>query len=114
MTYYDYLDRELEKVQELCKPYGFKAYLRFDELHIDTRREGWYFVPSQDNKEIIRLMHRNASYSMMNLRKERYHKQFSRKISYEDLLEYISDHEKYRYEDSETVLLFSKLQECVS
>ena len=40
----DFYETELKKVQKCCNKYGYHAFLRFDELHIRSKFESWYFM----------------------------------------------------------------------
>ena len=100
MTLYD---EELLKVQECCKKYGYKAFLRFDEIHIRTVYESWFFVPNTQGT--MKLMHGNT----MGLGCEHWHKQFVRAhMEYEDLIQYIHEHEAAKYKNAHIQFTFSK------
>ena len=43
--YENFEERELRKIQAECDRYGYHAFLQFDEIHIRTKGEEWYFVP---------------------------------------------------------------------
>lgn len=44
--YENFEERELRKIQAECDRYGYHAFLQFDEIHIRTKGEEWYFVPA--------------------------------------------------------------------
>lgn len=80
------IDEEYEKVKAVCEKYGFECILRFDEIYIKTAYESWYFIHS--STKIITLMHGNG----MGRYPNGYHVQFSRPMSYEDMVTYIREH----------------------
>lgn len=41
--YENFEERELRKIQAECDRYGYHAFLQFDEIHIRTKGEEWYF-----------------------------------------------------------------------
>lgn len=86
-------EQEVKKVQEICDRYGYQAYAAFDEIYIKTKYELWRFMPSQDNREPIRLMHQG----ILTNKKDPWHKQFSKKLTYQQLVQYVKEHEEYRY-----------------
>lgn len=85
------IEEEFRKVEKLCKKYGYRCYLRFDEIVIQSKCESWYFVPTENG--FIRLMHGNS----MGQNSNHYHKQFDRKLTYGEILTYINEHEKAKY-----------------
>lgn len=106
----DYVE-ELEKVQAVCKQYGYRAYLQFNQIHIITKWEAWYFVPVELGT--IKLMHGNSIGQVQR----GYHRQFyGRKLSYEQLLTYVYEHESAKYMDKRMDFSFTKTggMKCVS
>ena len=85
--YRKFNEEVLREVKQECKKYNYCAELRFNEIHIQTKFESWYFVPNESG--IIKLMHGNTIGHIS----ERFHKQFSRKMSYKDMVQYIHEHE---------------------
>ena len=75
-NYRKFNEEVLREVKQECKKYNYCAELRFNEIHIQTKFESWYFVPNECG--IIKLMHGNTIGHIS----ERFHKQFSRKMSY--------------------------------
>ena len=53
----DFYETELKKVQKCCNKYGYHAFLRFDELHIRSKFESWYFIPNEFGG--MKVMHWN-------------------------------------------------------
>lgn len=84
----------MKEVSSLCDRYGYTCFQRFDEIHIVTRCEAWYFVPRTD--DIIKLMHGNQ----LGQKPNGYHKQFSRKMNYKELFVYITEHAQGKYSGS--------------
>ena len=70
--YRKFNEEVLREVKQECKKYNYCAELRFNEIHIQTKFESWYFVPNECG--IIKLMHGNTIGHIS----ERFHKQFSR------------------------------------
>lgn len=93
---------ELAKLKAECRKFGYKAFLRFGELHIRTRFEAWYFFPNDNG--CIKLMHGNT----IGPEPERYHKQFSRKMNYHQLVCYIHEHEEAKYAGKAVNFTFTK------
>lgn len=54
----DFYETELKKVQKCCNKYGYHAFLRFDELHIRSKFESWYFIPNEFGG--MKVMHWNG------------------------------------------------------
>lgn len=92
----------LKEVEKECRKYNYHAELRFDEIHIQTKFESWYFVPNENG--IIKLMHGNTVGHVS----EKFHKQFSRKMSYKDMIQYIHEHETAKYTNNVFVFTFTK------
>lgn len=88
--YENFEERELRKIQAECDRYGYHAFLQFDEIHIRTKGEEWYFVPANIHGGMITLMHRSSGIQ------DKYHRQFQRRLSYEQLIDYVHEHEQYR------------------
>lgn len=91
-----------QEIKNLCRQYGYKTFTRFDQIHIITRCEAWYFVPSENG--IIKLMHGNSLGQIQN----GYHKQFSRKMTYEEMFIYIHEHECSKYSLKKIDFTFTK------
>ena len=87
--YENFEERELRKIQAECDRYGYHAFLQFDEIHIRTKGEEWYFVPANIHGGMITLMHRSSGIQ------DKYHRQFQRRLSYEQLIDYVHEHEQY-------------------
>lgn len=73
--YENFEERELRKIQAECARYGYHAFLQFDEIHIRTKGEEWYFVPANIHGGMITLMHRSSGIQ------DKYHRQFQRRKS---------------------------------
>ena len=91
--YENFEERELRKIQAESDRYGYHAFLQFDEIHIRTKGEEWYFVPANIHGGMITLMHRSSGIQ------DKYHRQFQRRLSYEQLIDYVHEHEQYRFTD---------------
>lgn len=87
------IEEEFHKIETLCKKYDYKAFLRFEQVHIITKCEAWYFIPRENG--LIKLMHGNS----LGQYQTNYHRQFYRFMSYEDLLIYISEHEESKFKE---------------
>lgn len=72
--YENFEERELRKIQAECDRYGYHAFLQFDEIHIRTKGEEWYFVPANIHGGMITLMHRSSGIQ------DKYHRQFQRQL----------------------------------
>lgn len=96
----------LEEVKNECKSYGYDAFLRFNEIHIRTKFESWYFEFNEDG--MIKLMHGNY-YGKECMK---WHKQFSRKITIPQLFIYIHEHETAKFSDTFVDFTFTKNGAC--
>lgn len=95
--------QEFSKVEAACLKYGYRAFLRFDEIHIVSRCEAWYFIPNESG--LIKLMHGNT----MGQNPNGYHRQFyGRQMTYTELLTYINEHERGKYSNTKPVFTFTK------
>ncbi len=101
-NYRNFNETVLKEVEQECRKYNYHAELRFDEIHIRTKFESWYFVPNENG--IIKLMHGNT----VGHFSERFHTQFSRKMSYKDMVQYIHEHETAKYTNNVFVFTFTK------
>lgn len=101
-NYRNFNETVLKEVKQECRKYNYHAELRFDEIHIRTKFESWYFVPNENG--IIKLMHGNT----VGHFPERFHTQFSRKMSYKDMVQYIHEHETAKYTNNVFVFTFTK------
>lgn len=101
-NYRKFNEEVLREVKQECKKYNYCAELRFNEIHIQTKFESWYFVPNECG--IIKLMHGNTIGHIS----ERFHKQFSRKMSYKDMVQYIHEHETSKYTNHVFTFTFTK------
>ena len=45
--YRKFNEEVLREVKQECKKYNYCAELRFNEIHIQTKFESWYFVPNE-------------------------------------------------------------------
>lgn len=93
ITEEDYETQELTKIQEECSKYGYKASLQFGEIHIKTKFEYWYFNISPNSNGCIKLMHGNG----IGADPRGYHKQFTRKMDYHGVVQYVHEHEMAKY-----------------
>lgn len=84
------MDETLILYQKLCFQYGYSVYQMFNRLYIKTRYEQWYIQKSND---WITLYHKNQN----DCKKDSYHKQFCKKINDKDTIDYIHNHEIFRF-----------------
>lgn len=103
-SYDEFNEKELNKIQTECSKYGYHAFLQFDQIHIRTKGEEWYFVPENIRNGVITLMHRSSGIQ------DKYHRQFQRRISYSDLIKYVHEHEQYRFTDYHYAVYLGKYQ----
>jgi len=96
------INEEYTKVSRLCEKYKYNCFLRFNEIHIISKYEAWYLIPKENG--VISLYHGNSIGQIQN----GYHRQFSRKLTYEDILIYISEHENSKYKGKRTDFTFTK------
>lgn len=87
--YNQLLEKSFEDAKKYCEKYGLRCELIFDEIHIYTNFEEFYFIPEMGEK--INLMHRDGILG------SKFHQQFYKKISIYELVKYIDHHTKYKY-----------------
>nr|WP_303181810.1 hypothetical protein [Lachnoclostridium phocaeense] len=88
------MNQEITKLEKLCNKYGYQVSVRFDTVYIRTLCESWYFeLPTLEETGMVKLYHGNSFGNVS----ERYHKQFTRKITMAQLVTYIHDHELAKY-----------------
>ena len=95
---------EFEKLKKACQRYGYKATFEFGTFYIKTKFESWKFEPSLTG--LIRLYHKNSTIHLNQ--KNEWHRQFKRHMSYNQLVDYLNEHENSRYVDSMTPFTFTK------
>lgn len=93
---------ETEKVKEICSEYGYKVFEQFGCIHIRTIFEAWYIVVHENG--CITLMHGNG----FGPHPHGWHKQFSRKMTYDKAVQYIKQHEDAKYRGLNVNFTFTK------
>lgn len=81
----------LHQVKTQCDLYGYHAYLCFNTIIINSRFESWKFEVT--NSSLIKLYHGSGP----GHAPERYHYQFSGRLTAEQLITYIHQHEIAKY-----------------
>jgi hypothetical protein len=86
-------------IKPFCDKYGYKVTERFGEVHIKTKYEEWYFDENEHEDANVILHHRNEFIGKRgnNKRYSEYHKQFSAKMTPEELIEYLHQHETAKF-----------------
>lgn len=89
------IDEELveevyDRTKAACEKYQYKCTRVFDEIHIKTFYEEWFFVPAAEK---IRLMHAGV-YGRSGAT---YHEQFRKEITPEEIVRYVHKHELAKY-----------------
>lgn len=97
-----YEEEIFDEVTKECKKYGYSCQLSFDRIVIISKYEAWYFVPKEHG--FIKLMHGDT----LGTKPSRYHKQFCRKLTIEQIIRYIHEHEVAKFEGKKIVFSFSK------
>lgn len=95
-------NNEIDSISQECMRYGYRVFRRFNQLHIRTRFEAWYFIPKGNG--CIQLMHGNGC----GFEPQGWHKQFSRKMDYHGLIQYIHEHEIAKYCGKHVDFTFTK------
>lgn len=94
------LDDVIYEVKKCCNQYNYDCVQKDNRIHIYSRYEAWYFTFNMDNQVV--LYHGSS----MGRYPKSYHKQFTRRISIKELVEYINQHENYRYLNCEREFVF--------
>ena len=87
--YNEFLNDTFEKVKQHCDRYGLRCSLIFDQIHIYTRLEEFYFIPNPEGK--VKLMHKDGILGTT------FHEQFNKKKSLSEIVYYINRHTEYKY-----------------
>lgn len=85
------MEQILIGLNDLSYKYSYRIYEQFGRMYIETKFEKWYLEINQ--RGIVTLYHRNTLSKNCN----QYHRQFKRKITAIDLIEYLHNHETFRY-----------------
>lgn len=88
--YNQFLEETYQKTERYCDKYGLKCSLVYDQIHIYTVYEDFYFIP--DSSGMVRLMHRSGMLG------DKYHQQFYKKMSVYEVVRYVMNHTRFRYE----------------
>lgn len=81
----------IDELKLLCDTYNYSIKEKYGLIYISTKYEKWYFTMTQTG--MIRLYHQNGFKKQCS----DYHKQFTRKMNLKSLVDYIHQHEIYRY-----------------
>lgn len=90
----EYVLKVFEEIKEHCDKYNLRCKLIFDEIHIYTLFEEFYFVPIEGHK--TKLMHKNQI-MYGNRKGPEYHEQFRWWITPEGIVDFIRRHSNYKY-----------------
>ena len=88
---------EIREIESLALKYGIMCDVKLGVVFLRTVCEEFYFTLNDSGS--IRLMHRNTVNKSNKTLKfsHEYHHQFTRKMTYEELMKYIVNHTKSRY-----------------
>lgn len=81
----------MDVLQTECDKYGYKCEDIFGTIYISSKFEHWSFKPYREGN-YIKLMHQNP-YG----KKIEWHKQFTEKLTYVQLVRYIYEHEHAKF-----------------
>lgn len=88
----DEREKRMMKVLQIeCAKYGYKCEKKFGIVYITSKYEGWSFKPYIEGNH-VKLMHRNNKGEKME-----WHKQFTKKLTYKQLVQYIYEHEHSKF-----------------
>ena len=97
----------VKEVKDECKKYGYEVYEVFDQIHIKTKYESWYFVPTNGK---VRLMHANK----IGKKGAPYHEQLRTYIKPKDIVTYVHEHEDAKYTPKFVNFSFTKDGKCIT
>lgn len=80
----------MEDIQPYCNNHGYSVSKIFNQIHIKTKYERWYFEECDDPNCKVRLMHCNRM-------GDGWHEQFRSHITAEKLVTYIHEHETGKF-----------------
>lgn len=91
------IEQAESEIKRLAVKYGVSCDIRFGLVFLKTACEEFYFA--LNSGENIKLMHRNACNKSCKTQKfsHEYHHQFTKNMTYEELMKYIVKHTKARY-----------------
>lgn len=91
------IEQAESEIKSLATKYGVSCDIRFGIVFLKTACEEFYFA--LNGTDIIKLMHRNACNKSCKTLKfsHEYHHQFTKHMTYEELMKYIVHHTKSRY-----------------
>ncbi len=107
-----YKKEELE-ILEFAKKHNLKVYLYDDAVYVSTQVAGWKIVQEGQNKK-IHLYHENATqiYRKLPMKNgklvKEYHQQWASSSTILGFLEYIADHDDWKYEQANSYKRFPK------
>lgn len=92
INYWEMLDQQVfTQVIGECAKYGYSAYLRFGCIFVYTKFESWRIEVSNSN--FFKIFHgSNCGHAP-----QKYHYQFKGRLSVEELITYIHQHEVAKY-----------------
>ena len=88
------MESRIAETQKECLSHGFRTWVEFDRIYIETPNGKWYFFAKK--KDIV-LMHKNYRFRQSTM--GNYHKQFTKDISVHELMQYIARHDKNSYKE---------------
>lgn len=94
------IEQAEKDIKSLAEKYGISCDIKFGVVFLRTACEEFYFVLNEDRN--IKLMHRNTCNKANRTLKfsHEYHHQFTKVMTYEELMRYIVNHTKARYKVS--------------
>lgn len=81
----------MQVLQRECAKYGYKCEKKFGIVYIMSKYERWYFKPYIEGNH-VKLMHQNS-----RVKKFEWHKQFTKRLTYVQLVRYIYEHEHAKF-----------------
>lgn len=100
----EHIETPEQEIQRLALLYGVSCEIKFDLVFLRTKCEEFYF--SLTDGDTIRLMHKNSCNRTKKGLKfsHEYHHQFTKQITYEELMKYIVKHTKARYKINSNII----------
>ena len=86
----DFADAVFKATRQECEKYSYNCFLRFGEIHIRTRFEAWFFLPTKGKTT---LMHSSCP----GAANEQWHRQFTGFVTPEEIVTYVHEHEAAKY-----------------
>lgn len=84
-------EQMMKVLQKECAKYGYECEEKFGNVYITSKYERWYFKPYVEGN-YVKLMHQNS-----RPRKYEWHKQFTKRLTYAQLVRYIYEHEHAKF-----------------